>query len=882
MNKTQPRTQKLTGAGKCAVLTALLLLIWLPAVVEAGGSGLNIAVVVNRNSSNSVLLGNYYCERRGVPPQNVLRLTNWSGGRVVWTNSDFEACLVKPLQSMLVSRGLTNQIDFVLLSLDFPYRVTATNGDNSTTAALFYGFKTNDNCTSCPLPSCGLPDYTSNAYAGSEAIFRDLAQFANRTNTFLMMMLTSSNLAQAMAIVDRGVASDGTFPTQTVVLGNNQTDPFRSIRHVLFDDAIFNTRLRGNYNLTRDNSSQPYGQTNLLGYQNGMYRFSILPNTFVPGAIADSLTSFGGRIYEPNDHTTLLAFLNAGATASYGTIIEPCAYLEKFPTPHVYFYQARGFNVAESYYQSVTNPYQGLIVGEPLAAPFAKPGTGEWVGLPTGAPLTGTTNLTVQFVAADATRPIQQVDLFLDGLWIRTLTNIAPRQGNKLYVTIQGHATSYTVLANATIKSVASGVAQAINSPSYTNQTKVRALVRGDRIELHSFDMSRSGADTRLIVSNAIGTASALTTFIHATGTNFLDSIACGARYKYTVTNLLGTVGVGDYLGLTVIKTNYQTVVCSVTNTFGATSLWQLAEAWINAVNTNTDLQLADGVIIENPNYHEKYKGLYPTNDHSCTFNIRARAPGWAAAQVQVYVTGSPKFRITPAGTNTLTENISDLEPRAHIYVTAGVTNLTLSFPFNSANFPDGHHELIAVGYEGSHVRTQTRATQQIVIGNTPLAAEFNCTPCDSNTAVEAAVQFSVVANTNTVATIELFSTGGSIGTISNQSSAVFVVAGTNLGVGLHPFYALVTRADGKQYRTETKWIRFVGQDKPFKLSISAPPPVITWPATAGRRYEVLGTDALTNSFEVLDTVVPTNAAGQWMDSNAAPEQRFYRLRAAN
>ncbi len=858
-------------------LGVILVVAWVPIIAEAGGSGLNVAVVVNQNSTDSLRLGNYYCERRGVPPQNVLRITNWLGGRVVWTNSDFENRLLEPLQSMLINRGLTNQIDYVVLSMDIPYRVTSTNGDNSTTAALFYGFKTND-CPTCPFPGCTLPAYTSNAYAGSEDIFRDLAQFGNRTNTFLVMMLTSSNLAQAMAIVDRGVASDGAFPTQTVVLGNNQTDPFRTIRHVLYDDAIFNTRLRGNFDMTRDNSSQPYGKTNLLGYQNGMYRFNIMPNTFVPGAIADSLTSFGGRIYELNDHTTLLVFLNAGATASYGTIIEPCAYLGKFTTPHVYFYQARGFNIAQSYYQSITNPYQGLLVGDPLAAPFAKSGVGQWLNLPAGSVISGTTNLTVQFFAADATRPIQQIDLFLDGLWLRTVTNIAPRQGNRLHVMIDGYSTSYTVPPNATIKSVAANLAQAINNPTFTNQTKVRALVRGDRIELHSFDMNRRGSETELVVSNAIGTAPVLTTYVHASGTNFLDTITCGARYKYTVTNPAVVISPSDYLQLVVIKTNGQTTIVAVTNNFGATSLWQFAEAWVNTVNSNVDLQLPDGVTIENPRYSDKF---FPT-DISCIFNIRARASGWPAAQVQVAVRGSTNFQITPAGTNRLTENIADLEPRAHLYVTAGVTNLVVTFPFNTANYADGYHELIAVAYEGSHVRTQTRVTREIIIKNSSLAAELTCTPCDSNTAVEATLQFTVTANTNTIARTELFSTGGSLGVVSNQHTAVFAVPGTNLGIGLHPFYAIATRTDGKQYRTQTKWLRLIGPDEPFQLSLTAHPPILSWPATAGRKYEILATDVITNSFQPLDILVPTNTAGAWTDTTAPYEQRFYRVRTVN
>src|SRR5437899_12925037 len=91
--------------------------------LQAGGSGLNVAVMVNQNSTNSVQLGNYYAERRQVPPQNYLRI-NWSGGNTEWTESDFYTYLYNPVASMLSTRQLTNQIDFVVLSMDIPYRVT--------------------------------------------------------------------------------------------------------------------------------------------------------------------------------------------------------------------------------------------------------------------------------------------------------------------------------------------------------------------------------------------------------------------------------------------------------------------------------------------------------------------------------------------------------------------------------------------------------------------------------------------------------------------------------------------------------------------------------------------------------------------------------------
>src|SRR3954469_21745895 len=122
---------------------ALLLACAFPLTVWAGGSGLNVVVVVNQNSTNSVQLGNYYCEQRQVPPQNVLRAF-WPGGNVDWSNTDFGSVLLNPLLSMLAARQLTNQIDYVVLSMDIPYQVTDASGNvNGTTSDLFYGFKAN-------------------------------------------------------------------------------------------------------------------------------------------------------------------------------------------------------------------------------------------------------------------------------------------------------------------------------------------------------------------------------------------------------------------------------------------------------------------------------------------------------------------------------------------------------------------------------------------------------------------------------------------------------------------------------------------------------------------------------------------------------------------
>jgi hypothetical protein len=478
----------------------------------------------------------------------------------------------------------------------------------------------------------------------------------------------------------------------------------------------------------------------------------------------------------------------------------------------------------------------------------------------------------VQFTAADASRPVQQVDLFVDGTFARTITNVAPRQGDTLYVTVNGSTTSYTVPGSTTIKSVAAGLAAALNTTAYTNATKVRATLHGDRISLRSLDIAKRGPNVSLVASNFAAGSPPLTTCLAASGTSFLDSVAPGLR-GFVVTNAPQN---SSFLQLVVTKTNGFVVTVSVTNTPGNTNGGVFVKALVDAINGNEALVDVDGVVVQDFVSYDVYLGR-PGGE----FNLLARNSGWPESQIQAQLSGSSDFGIGPSGTVNLDDNVNDLQPRAHLYVAAGVTNLPLTFAFNTTTQADGFHELIAVAYEGSHVRTQKRISQNVRIQNTTLSATFTSLEGETGSALEATLMFSVEANTNNITKIELFSTGGVLATSNEVSSTTFSVAATNLGIGLHPFYALVTRADNKQYRTETKWIRITEAESPFTLSVVDLTPTLAWPANAGRRYEVLSTINITDTFLLRDAVTPTNSQGRWSETNNSAPQRFYRVRAA-
>jgi uncharacterized protein (TIGR03790 family) len=764
----------------------------------AGGSGLNVLLVVNQASTNSIELGNYYCEKRQVPAGNVLRIT-WSGSQTTWTSNDFQNVLLGPLLTMLADGALSNQIDYVVLSMDIPFQTTSGVEYNGTTSALFYGVK--DQYSG---------NFVGNSYASSERDFRKARPANSQGSSFLAIMITGNTLDEAKAIVDQGVASDGTFPDAPVLLAKS-SDNIRNMRFVSFDNAMFNARIGGRMNVVRTNMDSPIGLSGLLGLQTGLANFSISPGTFVPGAMADSLTSYGGLLFETGGQTPLLAFLRAGASGSYGTVTEPGADQNKFPIPQNYFFQSRGFSLAECYYQSIYAPYEGILVGEPLAAPFARGGTASWVAPSPNAALSGLAPLNVRLDAADAEHPIQQVDLFLDGKYLRTLTNIAMQAGNQLTVNLGTTSVTYTVTAQETLETAATNLAALLNLPAVTNQTRAVAGPRGDRIELRSIGGQRvaapgmTAAQTNAALTNSpaprqfyqasVGTAATETTFLIPGRHPFLNSPVQG----YFLCRISGVVPIGGWAKVDLVKTNGASVSVAVTNKMGGATAHDLATNLVAALLAQPALQGPAGVLVED---------LTSDMSGSSQFYIRARSPGYFAAGLTVKLSATNLVNVYPTVATPLRGNLTDLQPRNHLYVRSGLASVSVATALDTRQLADGFHELTVVGYEGSSVRTQTRATVPVQIQNTGLSATIDSSDLTDGVSATGTYHVQVAANTNAVSNIKLYSSGGVIASVSNQSVVTLDVSGPFLGAGLHPFYAVVQPATGISYRTRTMWVR--------------------------------------------------------------------------
>ena len=113
----------------------------------------------------------------------------------------------------------------------------------------------------------------------------------------------------------------------------------------------------------------------------------------------------------------------------------------------------------------------------------------------------------------------------------------------------------------------------------------------------------------------------------------------------------------------------------------------------MTAINALPALQGSDGLVAQ-----DLSAGAFGT----ATFNLYARSPGLDAAAIQVQLIGSASLGTSPCVPMRLHANLSDLQPRNHLYVTAGASQLALTFPLDTTRLADGFHELAAVAYEGT------------------------------------------------------------------------------------------------------------------------------------------------------------------------------------
>jgi uncharacterized protein (TIGR03790 family) len=306
-----------------------------------------LAVVINTRDPLSVATGEYYAARRALSFQNIIRVS-FTPGKPVLPAAEFAAVRAA------VERRTRPGVQAYALAWAAPYRVDCM----SITAAFTFGFDRAYCAAGCQptRPSALFNATTRQPF--TEAGVRPA------------MLLAARDLVQAKALIDRGVAADATQPAGTAYLLST-SDPARNVRHLLYAQAEQAMKGQVRAQVLRQDSLE--NAHDVLMLFTGTARVEHLDTLrFLPGAAADHLTSFGGMLVD-SSQMSALAWLEAGSTGSYGTVVEPCNLPQKFPHPAAFAaHYLRGDTLIEAYWKSVLMPGQGVFIGEPLAAPFRR------------------------------------------------------------------------------------------------------------------------------------------------------------------------------------------------------------------------------------------------------------------------------------------------------------------------------------------------------------------------------------------------------------------------------------------------------------------------------------------------------------------------------
>jgi uncharacterized protein (TIGR03790 family) len=305
-----------------------------------------LAVIVNDRDPLSREIAHYYRQRRGIPDENLIHI-EFAPGRPQLGAEEFIAIKHK------VDAATPAHIQAYALTWAEPYRVECM----SITSAFAFGFDRRW----CSAKRCA-PTQNS-AYYDSASV----APF-DKLRIRPTMSLAARDFLQAKALIDRGVASDGSRPAGSAYLVST-SDKSRNVRAGIypllartFSPLLRTEVVRLDALLNRDD---------VMFYFTGRVKVDGLDTLrFLPGAVADHLTSAGGKLTD-SAQMSALRWLEAGATGSYGTVIEPCNLPGKFPHPGALLrHYLQGATLIEAYWKSVLMPGEGIFIGEPLAAPF--------------------------------------------------------------------------------------------------------------------------------------------------------------------------------------------------------------------------------------------------------------------------------------------------------------------------------------------------------------------------------------------------------------------------------------------------------------------------------------------------------------------------------
>jgi uncharacterized protein (TIGR03790 family) len=429
---------------------ALLVgLVTSPSDARAGGGPENVFLLVNSNSDSSKTIANHYIELRKIPPNNVFYV-DWKGSLGACSGKNFREQILMPALKAIDDRKLTRQIDYLVYSSDFPWRMELSSvfpndkfeapfdpTASLTGATYLAAYMASENpaivrpdinwyvpgpiepnISACQklanVPTRGFRGRYLWDKNGRRTETADAGQRYLLSTTLGVTRGRGNTVEEVLSYLRRSAGADGTRPRGTIYFMWNR-DVRSSVRDKCFASVAEQINKAGGQATVRQ-GRLPDGATDVSGLMAGMQSFDLPASRLkiLPGAICEHLTSAGGVLAAGAHQTPLTEFLRHGAAGASGTVTEPRAIQAKFPLASLQLHYVRGCSLAEAFYQSISGPYQLLVVGDPLCQPWAVAPRVAFQGVSDPKNVSGTLSLMPSQVAGGG-QPVGVFELFVDG-----------------------------------------------------------------------------------------------------------------------------------------------------------------------------------------------------------------------------------------------------------------------------------------------------------------------------------------------------------------------------------------------------------------------------------------------------------------------------------
>jgi uncharacterized protein (TIGR03790 family) len=320
-----------------------------------------VLVIANSADPASLELAWEYMKGRSIPPANLLRIP--FQGNVNISPKEFHRRLVTPLERRL--NELPEPVDYVVLMRGVPYRVDKVSVP---TALMFRG------------PGRIRPYHP---YYQRQIPFDGSIPMSG-VRMQLPTIISGYNYEETRQLIENArehYPSPGAAGTFFLCTGKGP----RGSRAPQIDGAIAALEKLGAV-AEKVQGADVRNRLDIIGQFTGAPRLALRGNRYLPGSIIDNMTSFGGYLFDPKGQMSVLTFVKHGACGAYGTVAEPTNSWSRWADFSLPARYASGFNLAESYYQTVRDFTYGLVVGDPLMAPFSQPAAVELAAPATFAP----------------------------------------------------------------------------------------------------------------------------------------------------------------------------------------------------------------------------------------------------------------------------------------------------------------------------------------------------------------------------------------------------------------------------------------------------------------------------------------------------------------